>query len=311
MDEKSVTVLGINGHIGHAAAEAFVKAGWKVKGFGRSNKQPLEGVSFVEGDAGSVDEMRRAIGESAVVVNALNLPYDQWDKGRLEAQNERVIEAASAPGRTLMFPGNIYIYAASDRVLAPETQPRPEVPRGAIRVRVEDALKRAATRGDLQVVILRSADFYGPGTKGDYYDLGIMREVEKGKVAMLAAPHLKHAWAYLPDLGAAFAKVAAKRDELAAFECFHFAGHFERNSAHLAAIQKAAPRSLKAVSFPWGILKVIGLFSGVTRGVVQMRYLWENPMELVDPRLDDILGPDFGTPFEEAVAATVKPFFAK
>jgi hypothetical protein len=36
-----------------------------------------------------------------------------------------------------------------------------------------------------------------------------------------------------------------------------------------------------------------------------MRYLWVNEMELVDPRLDAILGPDFGTPFEEAVAATV------
>ena len=42
-----------------------------------------------------------------------------------------------------------------------------------------------------------------------------------------------------------------------------------------------------------------------------MRYLWNNPMELVDPRLDDILGPDFNTPFEQAVAATVKPFFAQ
>jgi hypothetical protein len=26
----------------------------------------------------------------------------------------------------------------------------------------------------------------------------------------------------------------------------------------------------------------------------------------VDPRLDGILGPDFGTPFEQAVAATVE-----
>jgi hypothetical protein len=45
--------------------------------------------------------------------------------------------------------------------------------------------------------------------------------------------------------------------------------------------------------------------------VVKMRYLWNNPMELVDPRLEAILGPDFNTPFEVAVAATVKPFLMR
>jgi hypothetical protein len=33
-------------------------------------------------------------------------------------------------------------------------------------------------------------------------------------------------------------------------------------------------------------------------------------MRLTDPRLAAILGPDFGTPYDEAVAATVKPLLA-
>jgi hypothetical protein len=33
-------------------------------------------------------------------------------------------------------------------------------------------------------------------------------------------------------------------------------------------------------------------------------------MELRDPRLDALLGPNFATPFPEAVAETVSPFFA-
>ena len=41
-----------------------------------------------------------------------------------------------------------------------------------------------------------------------------------------------------------------------------------------------------------------------------MDYLWRNPMELKDERLEDLLGKDFGTPFREAVAKTVRPFFA-
>jgi hypothetical protein len=40
-----------------------------------------------------------------------------------------------------------------------------------------------------------------------------------------------------------------------------------------------------------------------------MRYIWKNQMELKDERLEEILGQGFNTPFETAVAATVKPFF--
>ena len=43
----------------------------------------------------------------------------------------------------------------------------------------------------------------------------------------------------------------------------------------------------------------------VMRDIFRMRYLWRHEMELVDPRLDSLLGPGFLTPFEDAVAATV------
>ena len=47
----------------------------------------------------------------------------------------------------------------------------------------------------------------------------------------------------------------------------------------------------------------------------QLTTLKVNPnpitLRLTDPRLDDILGNGFGTPFEAAVAATVAPYFAK
>ncbi len=310
LNENKVTILGINGHFGHHAAIAFADAGWEVVGFGRSNKNPIEGVRFIQGDAENVADMRAAIGDSAVVVNGLNLPYDKWDKGRKEMQTARVIEAAEVPGRTLMYPGNVYNYAASDRRITPEMAQHPETPRGAIRVRCEQMLADAAARGEMQVLILRAGDFYGPDCTNDWFDLGILREADKGKVAFPGAPDTAHAWAYLPDFGAAFVKVATLSDTLAPFETFHFAGHFVTNRALFAAIEKAVQMPVTLVPFPWMLFRTIGLVSGVMREIVKMRYLWEHPMELVDPRLGAILGPDFGTPFEAAVAEVVRPFFS-
>ena len=311
MSKGNVTVLGINGHIGHHAAQAFQQAGFTVTGFGRSNRQPLEGVAFIKGDAGSLDDLKGAIAGADIVVNALNLPYDKWDKGRAEAQLATVITAMGDSGKTLMFPGNIYNYAATDRRISPSTPQRPQTPRGAIRVRQEDMLAAASTAGKFQTIIVRAGDFYAPGNTGDWYDQAMLMDARKGKVYAMADLGLGHAWAYLPDLSRAFAVLGEQRHELGTFENFHFSGHYVSQGALMEAIRKAAPVPLKVAPLPWILLQAMGLANGVIREVVKMRYLWNNPMELVDPRLDAILGPDFNTPFEQAVAATVKPFFAR
>ena len=306
MSNGTVTVLGINGHNGQAAARAFADAGWTVRGMGRSDKHRMAGVEFVKGDAESVDDMRRAIGDSAVVVNALNLPYDKWFGGAMEAQTARVIEAMGKSGRTMLYPGNIYNYAASLREVTPDARQVPERPRGEIRVRCEAMLRAAAERGDMQVLIIRAGDFFGRGVAG-WFDQGIL--AQKGKVAAPSDLTIGHSWAYLPDLGRAFELLATRRSEFGPFENFHFAGHFVTSGQLVAAVQKVAPMPLKVTGFPWAMLGVIGLFSPMMREVSKMRYLWQNPMRLTDRRLDALLGPDFGTPFEAAIATTVAPFF--
>ena len=308
MSKGNVTVLGINGHIGHHAAKAFHDAGFVVTGFGRSNRQPIAGVTFAKGDAASLDDLKGAIAGADIVVNALNLPYDKWDKGRAEAQLANVIAAMGDSARTLMFPGNIYNYAAGDRRIAPSTPRRPQTPRGAIRMRQEEMLAAASKAGKFQTIIIRAGDFYAPGNVGDWFDQAMMMDARKGKVHRMADAGIGHAWAYLPDLGRAFARVAEQRDTLGAFENFHFAGHYVTHGVMMDTIRKASPVPLKVVPLPWIVLYAMGVASGVMREVVKMRYLWNHPMELVDPRLDALLGEDFGTPFTVAVAEVVRPF---
>ncbi|RYE09210.1 MAG: NAD-dependent epimerase/dehydratase family protein [Hyphomicrobiales bacterium] len=308
MAKGKVVILGINGHIGQAAARAFVAAGWDVTGMGRTDKYRTPGVRFVTGDSDSVAETRRAIGDAAVVVNALNLPYAAWDKGRKEALMGRVLEAMGTTGKTMLFPGNIYNFSRTDRVVTPDLAQRPETPRGAIRVRVEQMLEAATARGDLQVIILRAGDFYGPGSSGDWFDQAILSA--KGKVQIMGAPGAGHSWAYLPDLARAFEALAAVRGTLGVFERFHFAGNYVTGDEMAAAIVRAAPVPLKVTRFPMWLLAVMGLVSPLMREIGKMAYLWRNSMELRDGRLDELLGPDFSTPFESAVAATVAPFFA-
>ena len=307
---RKVIVLGINGHIGNAVARAFLAAGYEVDGFGRSNRQPIAGVNFIKGDAGDVEAMRTAIGDTELVFNALNLPYHQWDNGRKEAQTERVIAALGKSGRTLLFPGNIYNYAATDRLVTPDLAQHPQTPRGEIRVRVENLYRDAARRGAIQVLLLRAGDFFGPGSRDDWFDLAMMREVARGKVGLMGAWGIGHAWAYLPDLARAFVRLAEERGRLGRFENFHFAGHYVTPDEMRDAIAAVAPAGTRIGLVPRWLFPIVGLVDPMMREVARMGYLWDNPMELADPRFDALLGPGFGTPFGEAVAATVAPFFA-
>ena len=310
MGKGEVVVLGINGHVGRAAAAAFVAAGWQVRGLARqATTSSLRGVTLVEGNAESLEDLRRAIGDAEVVVNGLNLPYQHWDRGRFEAQLGRVIAAMGASGRTMLFPGNIYNYRASDRLITPELRQSPQTVRGAIRVRMEQMLEAAALRGDIQAIIVRAGDFYGPGSHGDWFELGLLAAAGKGIVQRLGPPDVGHSWAYLPDLGRAFENLAAHRRSLGLFERLHFAGHFVTHAQIVGDIVAAAPIPLRVRDFPHWVMPLLGVVSPVLRELGKMAYLWRSPMELRDARLAGILGSGFGTPFAEAIAATVTPYF--
>lgn len=308
MHASSITILGSNGHIGQSAADAFAAAGWVTTRFARADRMPVEGTRFVQGDADSALDLRGAVSGADVVFNGLNLPYHQWDKGRIEAQLQRVLDALS-PGQTLLHPGSIYNYPANARVVTPELTQDPPTPRGAMRVRMEQMLQQAVRDKGIRVIVLRAGDFFGPDVKGDWFEQGIMREAAKRRFSMPGAPQIGHSWAYLPDLGRAFEKLAWHRGELAPYELFHFAGHYVSNAELAATIKAVAPVPLVQTAFPWALFAAMGLVSPMIREIVKMRYLWQNDMRLADARLTTLLGPDFGTPLADAVAATVRPFF--
>jgi len=304
---QTVTILGINGRIGKEVAKAFVAAKWRVIGMGRGNRARLESVEFVNGDVNMPEDTLKAVSEADVVVNALNLPYDKWDKGRAEAQLEKVLTALKGSGKTLIFPGNIYNYGADQLVLTPDTPQRPERDKGRIRQRLEAMLAQAAQEG-LRVIIVRSGDFYAPNASQTVFDLMLLRQIKRGIIEYAGELPLGHSWAYLPDVARAYVKIAEQRTQFSSFESFHFAGHFTTGNQMVEAIQDVLPTRARVKKFPWGMLKIMGLFMPVLRELVKMNYLWKSPHRLEDKKLDALLGPDFNTPFKRAVAITVRSY---
>lgn len=117
---------------------------------------------------------------------------------------------------------------------------------------------------------------------------------------------LGHAWAYLPDVGDAMARLLDRESELGLFESFHFGGHWLDGHAMLAAIRRAAGRpGIKAGYFPWWLARLASPFNETLRELCKMHYLWREPIRLDDARLRAFLGDDLYTPLDDAVRAAL------
>ncbi len=302
---KTVTILGVNGRLGSEAARAFAATGWQVVGFGRADRVRIPGVTFVAGDADSPEDIARAAQPAEVVIDAVNLPYDKWDKGRYEQSLAARLEGLAGSGKTLLFAGNIYNFAADAHEIAPDTPERPPTDKGEIRVRLEQMLEKAAENDNLQVIVLRAPDFFGPGATGTVIDLIMLKNLGKGILLYPGNPDISHSWAYLPDLARAFVRLAEERQNLNRFDRLHFAGAFRTGQELVASAERALGRPLQLNRVNWLPYRFIAPFVPILREVLKMNYLWDHPHRLVDPRLDALLGPDFLTPFDEALATTL------
>lgn len=300
---KNVLVLGAHGRAGKAIAIEFVRSGWNVTGYVRRDAPIAEGVSPVIGKATDVGELKAAMVGVDVVVQALNPPYDKWDT-MVHPMNRAVIEAMTGNAATLMLVGNVYNYAKNEVQLLPSTVQRPETPHGRVRKQMEDDLVSFSQTGH-QVIVVRAGDFYGPNSVGSVLDAAVIRDLKNSKVSYPSDYGLKHTWAYLPDLGKVFVALAEQSSALPMHHIAHFGGHYVTGTVLVDAIEKAHGKRVKRGMLPWGVLKLIGLFNGEMRKVIEMRYLWGNQSKLVDPDLDALMGEGFGTPLDEALATTI------
>ena len=197
-----------------------------------------------------------------------------------------------------MIPGNVYNFGREIGMDVAEDAPQiASTEKAAIRIAMEERLERAAREEGIQVIILRAGDFYGGPKPETWLDMMICKDLRKGKFIWPGSDwNIAHSFAYLPDLGRAFAGLAEKRGALGRFERFHFAGHTLTGEEMLSAAEQAVGRKLKRGGIPWTLLSLVGLLQPVLREVIKMRYLWDTAHSLDGSRLDALLGKTAVTP---------------
>jgi nucleoside-diphosphate-sugar epimerase len=316
-EPKLALVIGATGGIGGAVTERLLAGGWRVRALNRDPDRARQtahlqsgdraGLEWVRGDAMvEADVVAAAEGVSLVVHGANPAGYRNWAGLQLPMLNA-AIAAAKAAGARLVFPGTVYNYGPDAFPNLTEASPQhPLTRKGAIRVQMEAALKAASDNDGLKVLIVRAGDFFGPKTTANSW---MAAGLVKGGKPLTGVTYpgplgVAHSWAYLPDVAETMVTLA-ERDELATFEAFHMAGHTVTGEDLVAAMSQVAGRKLSVSRLPWLALHAIAPFNETMREMLEMRYLWDEPVLLDNAKLTARLGAEPHTPIEEALRAAL------
>jgi nucleoside-diphosphate-sugar epimerase len=301
-----IIVLGGAGRLGRAAAQAFKSAEWQVASLVRASSAQgaAPGTEIIEADARDAQSVVAAASGADVVLHALNVPYTDWERLALPLA-DTAIATARENRATLVFPGNLYNYGADMPARIDETAPmRPTSRKGAIRVAIETRM-REATEGGSRAIILRAGDYFGGEGRGSWFDRIIVKEIAAGRLTYPGPLDVMHEWAYVPDVAQALVRLVERREQLAPFATFGFAGHVVTGREFVAGISRACRRNFKIDLMPWRLLKVMGLVAPVFRELTDISYLWSTPHAIDGAGLADIIGDIPCTPLDQAITASL------
>lgn len=309
-DKDTALVLGANGGVGGEVARRLLQAGWRVRALTRRAAAGKDGIEWVRGDAMVAADVLAAARGCAVVVHAVNPPgYRNW-AGQVLPMLRHTIAAADAAGATVLLPGTVYNYGPDALPQVREDAPqRPHTRKGALRVQMEAELEAWCRRGG-RALVVRAGDFFGPRSGNSWFAQGLVKPGRAlARIANPGSAGVGHQWAYLPDLADAMLALLDRRATLEPFARFNFGGHWDADgTAMVQAIRRVAARHGLQPGirrFPWFLVRLLAPFNETMRELLEMRYLWRQPLRLDNARLLAALGTEPHTPLDVAVERTL------
>jgi nucleoside-diphosphate-sugar epimerase len=270
------SVIGGNGTIGAVAVRHLAAAGRQVRVVQR-HPTPIAGVvETASADIFDQEGLTRAIEGSEVVYLIIGLPYDAktWLDGFPRAVSHAV-EAARRVGARLVYFDNVYMYGPVRGAMTEDTPDNPTTQKGLARARAARVLMDAVEKGAIRGLIARSADFYGDYRPFDQVK-AIAEKLMKGRKAQLLLSADKvHSLTYIPDAGRAVAALGQQAD------AFDAIWHMPTDPDALTGAQLVAligallGKDARHTVLPKPLLRMVGLFDGTVRGLLEMSYQFE------------------------------------
>lgn len=272
------TILGAGGSIGTDLAKELLPYTTDIRLVSRDPKKVNDSDELFTADLTDSDRVMDAVRGSEVVYLMVGLEYkasvwqDLWPKVM-----QNTMDACKEHRAKLVFFDNVYMYDPSKMGHMTEDTPvNPSSRKGAVRARIRQMLLDEVKAGNLEALIARSADFYGPGIGNSILQEGVVKPLSKGKKASwFCSVNKKHSFTFTPDAAKATALLG---NTVSAYgEEWHLptAGDPPTGKEWIEAFAKefgVKPKYQVGTHF---LIRVMGIFNPLMKEMVEMLYQYD------------------------------------
>jgi nucleoside-diphosphate-sugar epimerase len=187
-----------------------------------------------------------------------------------------------------------------------ETPFNPTSKKGEVRAKIATMLLEEIKAGNLQGMIVRAADFYGPNVLLSLTHSMVTEKLKAKKAAQwIGDPKKIHSFTYTPDAGKA---VAVLGNTPSAFnQTWHALTSQERitGEQYVRTASEFAGQPYKIQPLPkWGV-RALGIFIPVLREFVEMIYQYENDYFFDSSKFEKAFGMS-ATSYKMGIAETLR-----
>jgi len=288
------TILGSGGAIGTELARVLPKYTNKIRLVSRNPEKVNDTDDLFRADLTKQDEVISAVKNSEVVYLTVGLPYNTkvWQT-TWPVIMKNVIEACKANRSKLVFFDNIYMYDGSNlNPITEEHAINPSSKKGKVRMEIARMLLNAVNKGEIEALIARSADFYGPSVKNvSMLTETVLNPLSKAKKAQwIGSIKFKHSFTYTHDAAKATALLGNTPDAFG--EVWHLPTAPNPYTAKqfieiIAGMFGVKPKYQVANKF---MLRIIGLFVPIMREMIEMAYQYDRDYVFSSEKFENKFG---------------------
>jgi nucleoside-diphosphate-sugar epimerase len=298
---KPITILGAGGPIGNELAKILAANNQPYRLVSRK-PAAVAGAEVLASDLADREQCIRAVSGSGVVHLLVGLKYDLevWQElwPRIMANT---IEACKRAEAKLIFFDNVYMYGKVTGRMTEETPYAPCSKKGEIRAKIATALMNEAEAGNLNAMIARSADFYGPDTQNGVPNVLVFEPLAKGsKASWLVNAAVPHSLTFTPDAARGVALLAERDSPWNQVWHLPTAPDPPTGKEFIAMAAKALAVAPKYRVLSRPMLRVAGWFNPLVRESCEMLYQSDSPYLFDSSKFSREFG-FTGTPYPEGI----------
>jgi nucleoside-diphosphate-sugar epimerase len=271
---------------------------------GKTEQKLPELVEIVAGDATDSSIVHQICKEADAVFHCAMPSYTEWP-AKFPPLTKGILEGVSRAGAKLIYGDNLYMYGDTEGRPISENLPYAATGhKGKVRAEMAEMLLNAHKKEEVQVVIGRGSDFYGPQVVNSAFGEMFFKAALSGKPAnLLGNIDLPHTYTYIKDFSKALVKLS--ENDKALGQIWHIPNATTMTTRQLVElVEKEIGQSIKIRAAGRLMVTLLGLFNPMIKEVKEMMYEWEHPYIVDHSKFEQTLGADV-TPHEVAIKETV------